>query len=879
MAFKFNIGGGAGPGLSASKATYLVNISEGALIAALTDPYGTGSTYSVVGTAPSQLALSNGKIVAGAGAQVEGQATTIVIRVSKGQRAIEEPLTFTALAAVAPTPTPTPTPTPAPTFSGLYVLASRDGSVGQTYTAPSSMAVGKWYREATAKPNTRTEIAGAAGSTYVATAADLNCRLVAVGTKDGAQVEAKSLHVVLPQPLIIESFETLTGWTPASGAELALVTDGVEYGTTRLQMTSTGSTNTRAVKDNIGNFDTSQLGTIAWCGDLGLDEGRMGGSAELIFIRAGADQKVTSSASGAFNSGATDTGVNFETPSPIHIGKRWGAYNVSEIPGLASAGFSTIGLKVQNLGNIPYSQVTKYDALLARAGGRPTIIFSFDDNILSQYTTAYPEMAKRGLRGIFYVASQITQNSSYMSTAMLREMYDAGWDCGWDSTHNDNISSSFGTLAAWEASLQLNRDWSANNNMPRGTGHICWTHGQIETNPPSPRVRLPTSTTNGTNVMTVTDTTGITAGMRAVGHNIPNSPITTVVSIDSATQVTLSANVPAQTKPVYFVDTSPEFYTMKLPKRAREIGIKSARTTRNLGGTLTRFGLADTGMFSLGHALHNTPYADFCNLIDQVILRGTTIEFYTHGVQDNAPATYSELSDFKLKMDYVKTKVDAGLLDNLTWSEVYLRDGSASVPTGLAAPTPGPTSAISYINGSTGNNTPAAVTNQKTGDLLLAFAYRDGGSPAPVLPSGWTQIATDWASNSGYTLCYRYATADGETLPAFTNATNVVVMCYRGVSGIGAVSASGTGASGNVIVPAWTLQKTDGTSWAAYFAGSRSNSSNLDNGINRIGHANTSTTSDAGGSDSLGTITAAPAYTIGTSGGTTWHAIGVELLG
>ncbi|MBB4611731.1 hypothetical protein ACFFNU_15850, partial [Sphingomonas yabuuchiae] len=102
------LGGGIGAaGLIASKATYLVNISQGALIAALADPFGTGSTYSVVGTPPSQLALSDGKIVAGSGAQVEGQAT-IVIRASKGQRAIEEPLTFTAQAAsVTPTPTPT----------------------------------------------------------------------------------------------------------------------------------------------------------------------------------------------------------------------------------------------------------------------------------------------------------------------------------------------------------------------------------------------------------------------------------------------------------------------------------------------------------------------------------------------------------------------------------------------------------------------------------------------------------------------------------------------------------------------------------------------------------------------------------------------------
>jgi len=97
MGFKFNVGGG-GPGLSASKSTYYTSIAQGALIASLTDPFGSGVTYTVVGSTPSTLALaSGGRIVAGAGAQADGQASTIIIRASKGARAVEEPLTFTAI--------------------------------------------------------------------------------------------------------------------------------------------------------------------------------------------------------------------------------------------------------------------------------------------------------------------------------------------------------------------------------------------------------------------------------------------------------------------------------------------------------------------------------------------------------------------------------------------------------------------------------------------------------------------------------------------------------------------------------------------------------------------------------------------------------------
>lgn len=90
--------GGAAVGLAASKSTYYTSIAQGSLIAALTDPFGSGATFTVVGSLPAQLGLaSGGKIVAGAGAQADGQAYTIVIRATKGQRAVEEPLTFKSI--------------------------------------------------------------------------------------------------------------------------------------------------------------------------------------------------------------------------------------------------------------------------------------------------------------------------------------------------------------------------------------------------------------------------------------------------------------------------------------------------------------------------------------------------------------------------------------------------------------------------------------------------------------------------------------------------------------------------------------------------------------------------------------------------------------
>jgi hypothetical protein len=129
-------GGQGTAGLIADRSSYLASVSTGTLIATLIDPYGGGSAFTVVGNAPATLALAaGGRIMTGAGLSVPGTESTIVIRATKGQRAIEEPLTFVAKAepVVAPTPAPTPTPTPAPTAVSIEGTPPKTGKVGVAY--------------------------------------------------------------------------------------------------------------------------------------------------------------------------------------------------------------------------------------------------------------------------------------------------------------------------------------------------------------------------------------------------------------------------------------------------------------------------------------------------------------------------------------------------------------------------------------------------------------------------------------------------------------------------------------------------------------------------------------------------------------------------
>lgn len=91
-------GGNSGSSLSSDRKSYLSTVSQGALIASLSKPFGTGTTYATVGTVPGQLVLSNGTIIAGAAASALGTTYPLKVRATSadGKRETAETLLFTA---------------------------------------------------------------------------------------------------------------------------------------------------------------------------------------------------------------------------------------------------------------------------------------------------------------------------------------------------------------------------------------------------------------------------------------------------------------------------------------------------------------------------------------------------------------------------------------------------------------------------------------------------------------------------------------------------------------------------------------------------------------------------------------------------------------
>jgi hypothetical protein len=128
--------------------------------------------------------------------------------------------------------------------------------------------------------------------------------------------------------------------------------------------------------------------------------------------------------------------------------------------------------------------------------------------------------------------------------------------------------------------------------------------------------------------------------------------------------------------------------------------------------------------------------------------------------------------------------------------------------------------AISIVGGATGT-TSATLPTHQAGDVIIAFAFRDGSTTQPTLPAGWIPI-----TNVAGTLCcsrtaWRRATGAGTTTGTWTNASRVSFIVLRGCWSENpiAADATGSGSGTNLNYPAVTLRKTNSTSMGVRFAG------------------------------------------------------------
>lgn len=618
----------------------------------LTGGFGT-KTFVLTGTLPNGLSFSTTTgAIAGTPTAVLNATVSITVSDDTGSA------TLSNITLVVASSIPTRTP---------WLLATtKDGSVGQVYTAPAGMVVQQWYRETLSSDLTKTAI-GVTTANYTATASDVGYRLLVRGLMNNALIDAPAYDPVYAAPVLVEAFDSTTNLRVGNGA-MANTTPVVQ-GSGSVELTGNGANNSVNVFRNTGQMlDLATVGTISMALDFGSDsllqDGDYGGPGLNV---------ATSNAS--WDQGNGGSVIDASTGSnPINsnmVGRRWMSYNIAEYNNLPAPGYAVPSARVGWKSGSAYAGKVKCDALVRNSGGRATIVLSADDGMITQYTALYPAFRDRGLNFTLFPArdniakGDAGNSANFMTTAMLNEMYASGLvDIGVD-TYDDAPLTGDTDIAAALQHADTSRQWVLSKGWTRAPNHMCYPNGSADL---SSRKTITDFKADGTAIITMASTTGLTAGMDVAGLGVPTSSGVKIVSVDSATQVTLNQNLATGTYRVNCAVTSAPFFGAKLAQALTGAGWLTGRTT-SPKLVVDRFGItSDEAMTLTSQSMSNQTFADTKKYIDLAVKRGCMLYLYGHSWTATGGLNYSP-SEMILLADYLKSLKDQGLIDVSTISQ------------------------------------------------------------------------------------------------------------------------------------------------------------------------------------------------------------------
>lgn len=211
----------------------------------------------------------------------------------------------------------------------------------------------------------------------------------------------------------------------------------------------------------------------------------------------------------------------------------------------------------------------------------------------------------------------------------------------------------------------------------------------------------------------------------------------------------------------------------------------------------------------------------------------TANESVTWSIRTSADQTKFGLSTNNLYMlaknFYSPTDSDA---DNVYVVIVRATDAASNYTEQTISVTVTEAPVLRFMGFATGT-TSVTMPTHKAGDLLVAFAYRDGSNTLPTLGSGWTSIqAPTGANTNSARLAYIVATGTSHSPGTWTSTTSLIIAAYRPRPGltlsVGA-STTSTGTATSISYPTFAFQDTSGNSWGVAFGGHRSTNTTVEN--------------------------------------------------
>lgn len=304
------------------------------------------------------------------------------------------------------------------------------------------------------------------------------------------------------------------------------------------------------------------------------------------------------------------------------------------------------------------------------------MILSFDDAVADAYSIAFPIMAPLGIVGELCVTTSLVGTAGKYTWGNVATLAAAGWAVSLDGTTDTTPMTDKASIAAVLADLEVGQTELTSRGFPR-TNSFCYPTGVMRT--VGTKVSKASVTTDGnatSRVMTIADTTGITVGMRVI---VFGASRTCRVETVSAGQIKTTEAIPVFTGPADFSDDSGAFHGNKLQTALKAAGYKYGRQT-NPGSMFVQFGPAiDQTIIHPGTSSTGMTLTTFQTAVNAAIATGSVVNIYIHNIQPSGSLNWVD-TEFAASMAWLKTQIDAGLVESLTTKLIETRYGSARPP-------------------------------------------------------------------------------------------------------------------------------------------------------------------------------------------------------
>lgn len=258
---------------------------------------------------------------------------------------------------------------------------------------------------------------------------------------------------------LVDSLDSLTGWTKSANGTMELDTTHFSEGSASIKLSSTaGSQNVYAQKTV--SLDISNVGSI--CIDTFVDgDSALSSSGIYLYLYSGA---------------------NYLYASRQNEQDGWGRHKFRRSDFTSSGGATwndtVTKIRIAQTSNAGKLSYVSFDNLRFDVNTPAVAVLSFDDQYPCIIENAFPIMEARGIKGTMYVNPTTVDHVTHMTTAQLQTLYDAGWAICNHSTEHLNLT----TLSASEVRRVVGEgyDWLIDNDMPRAAKHFAYPFGACD---------------------------------------------------------------------------------------------------------------------------------------------------------------------------------------------------------------------------------------------------------------------------------------------------------------------------------------------------------------------------------------------------------------